>query len=142
MSIVRRALRRALCVTPLVASQLLVAQSPSEQSAAAPPVVAADGRVISKAHVIPGRFIRNLSVMRDGQEQRIGSITETVSLHGSGTSATIIRAQEIVMGPRTIIDTAVSNAMTLAPVRHSSKQPTASMALQFNVRRMIKRSSS
>lgn len=134
MSIVQRALRRALYLAPLVASQRLIAQAPSEHAVPAPTVVAADGRVISTARVMPGRFIRTLSVLRDGQEQRIGSITETVSLDGSGASATIIRAQEIVMGPRTIIDTAVSNAMTLAPVRHTSKQPTASMLLRFDGR--------
>jgi hypothetical protein len=97
-------------------------------------LVAADGRVISAARVSLGHFVRNLSVMRDGQEQRIGTITEDVSVQGAGASATVIRAQEIVLGPRTIIDTAVSNRATLAPLWHNSKQPTASMLLRFDGR--------
>ena len=136
MSKFRHALRRALCITMLATPHLLRAQAPRDETAASPPIVAADGTVISRARVTPGRFIRTLSVLRDGREQRIGSITETVSLDGSGASATVVRAQEIVMGPRTIIDTAISNAMTLAPVRHTSKQPTASMVLRFDGRRI------
>jgi hypothetical protein len=97
----------------------------------APPVVAADGRVISSALVTPGVYVRTVSFVRDGQERRVGTITERVTIVGSGAAATLVRAQEISFGPRTIIDTAVSHRATLNPIWHSSKQPTASMALRF-----------
>ncbi len=113
---------------------LLPAQPPKDTSLAPPPVVAADAGAIRSARVATGEFVRAVSFLRDGQERRVGTITERISEQASGQAGILIRAQEITMGQRTVIDTAVSNRSTLAPIWHNSKQPTAAMALRFDGR--------
>ncbi len=127
-------MRRISSLLILIAFPSLACAQASRDSSLAPPVVAADAGAIRSARVATGQFVRAISFVRDGQERRVGTITERISERGSGTSAILIRAQEITMGQRTVIDTAVSNRSTLAPIWHNSKQPTATMALRFDGR--------
>ncbi len=106
----------------------------SDSGRPAPPVVAADADKLLSSRVPLGEFQRALAFVRNGQEQRVGTIVERISVDGSGAAARLVRAQEITMGQRRIVDTAVSHRGTLAPIWHSSKQPTAAMALRFDGR--------
>ena len=125
-------MQRMLCTFAIILPLLLTAQSPTDT--AAPPIVAADaGRLVS-SHVPLGEFQRSLAFVRNGQEQRVGTLVERVSVAGAGAAARLVRVQELTMGQRRIVDTAVSHRATLAPIWHSSRQPTASMALRFDGR--------
>lgn len=127
-------MRHILCTLAAAVPILLSAQRPS--STPTPPIVAADAGKLVSSHVPLGEFRRRLAFVKDGQEQGVGTLVERISVQGTGAQAQLVRVQEMTMGQRTIIDTAISVRSTLAPIRHSSKQPTVTMALQFDARRV------
>jgi hypothetical protein len=128
-------MRASLAALAFFLPQLTAAQTTSAASVApvpVPPVVAADANVVQPERVALGRFVRSLSFVKDGQERRVGTIRETVTDQGQGSDATLIRVQEIAMGPRTVLDTAVSRRTSLAPIWHSSVSPMGTMHLDFS----------
>jgi hypothetical protein len=116
---------------PSLCSSVLAAQPVAVPEAdTLPPVVPGD-RALLGSRIGPDSARFTLVAYRGAQQQQIGSVLDVITLQTRSGVPVIDRVLTVQRGTAALIDSTITDARTMAPIRHRTLQPQRRIALDF-----------
>lgn len=100
-----------------------------------PLVVPGNGALLG-SRIGPDSARFTLVAYRGAQQQQIGSVLDVIMLHTRSGMPVIERVLTVQRGPAALIDSTITDARSMAPIRHRTLQPQRRIALDFSGRRV------
>lgn len=131
------------CASMLTMSASVHAQTSNRDSVSRAPASSDSVRALRPGDaVVDGRHVTTatvryaLTLLRDGAVTSAGQVIDETQRDSTRDRVLVRRVQTVRRGTAQLIDSTVSDGLTLAPRMHRSLQPTRRMSLDFNGRRV------